>query len=456
MNVTNSTIFFNFALADGAHAAIGGGIFNSGTVNVSNCTLSKNESIGPAAATTDGGGISNLGRANVKSTIIAKNEINPGGSAPDASGTFASQGFNLLGERDGSIGFTAITDQTGTIATPLDPKLHTNGLQNHGGPTETIALLIGSPALDKGTSRTLAGLTLINDQRGAGFARTFDDLAISNATGGDGTDMGAFEVQTAAPTPTPTPSTLANISTRLRVETGDNVLIGGFIITGTQPKKVIVRALGPSLPVAGKLANPTLELFGPSGLITANDNWMDAPNKQEIIASTVPPPNNLESAILMPLAPNAYTTIVRGVNNTTGVGLVEIYDLDSTADSTLANISTRGLVQTGDDVLIGGFIVLGTEPQRVIVRAIGPSLPVAGKLADPTLELHNPDGSILASNDNWRTTQESEIMETGLAPSDDLESAIVATLSPEAYTAIVRGKNSTTGVTLVEVYRLEN
>jgi probable HAF family extracellular repeat protein len=161
------------------------------------------------------------------------------------------------------------------------------------------------------------------------------------------------------------PTVLGNISTRLRVETGDNVLIGGFIIIGTQPKKVIVRAIGPSLPVAGKLEDPTLELFDSSGLITSNDNWMDAPNKQEIIDSTIPPTNDLESAILMSLDPAAYTAIVRGVNDTTGVGLVEVYDLDTTVDSKLANISTRGLVQTGDNVLIGGFIVLGTLVARV-------------------------------------------------------------------------------------------
>lgn len=239
------------------------------------------------------------------------------------------------------------------------------------------------------------------------------------------------------------------------MQAGDNVLIGGFIVTGTQPKKVLLRAIGPSLPVPGALADPNLELLDSSGqTITSNDNWMDAPNKQEIIDSMIPPTNDLESAILMDLSPDAYTAIVSGVNNTTGVGLVEAYDLDPTVDSKLANISTRGPVQTGDDVLIGGFIVLGTDMQRVIVRAIGPSLPVAGKLADPILELHNPDGSILASNDNWRDTQEAEIMATTIPPTDDAEAAIVATLPPNGYTAIVRGVNDTTDVALVEIYAL--
>jgi hypothetical protein len=269
---------------------------------------------------------------------------------------------------------------------------------------------------------------------------------------------------TPPPTPTPTPTTLGNISTRLSVQTDDNVLIGGFIITGTQPKKVILRGIGPSLgnanpPVPGALADPVLELHSGATTLAANDNWMDAPNKQEIIDSTVPPTDDLESAILMSLNPGAYTAIVRGVNDSTGVALVEAYDLDRTVDSKLANISTRGLVQTGANVLIGGFIVLGSDAQKVIVRAIGPSLanatpPVTGALADPTLELHNPDGSILASNDNWRTTQEAEIIASTIPPTDNLESAIVATLPPNAYTAVVQGANETTGVALVEVYAL--
>ena len=232
-------------------------------------------------------------------------------------------------------------------------------------------------------------------------------------------------------------------------------MIGGFIITGTQPKNVIVRAIGASLPLAGALADPTLELHDGSGtLIASNDNWMDAPNKQEIIDSTIPPSNDFESAILLSLDPGPYTAIVRGVNNTTGIGLVEAYDLDLAADSILANISTRGLVQTGDNVMIGGFILLGTDAQQVLVRAIGPSLPVPGALADPTLELHDKDGAIIMSNDDWRSDQEADIIATTIPPTDDAESAILATLTPDAYTAIVRGKNNTTGVALVEVYNL--
>jgi hypothetical protein len=260
--------------------------------------------------------------------------------------------------------------------------------------------------------------------------------------------------------PTGPPGTLGNISTRLRVETGDNVLIGGFIVTGNQPKKIIVRAIGPSLPLAGALADPILELRDSSGgLIISNDNWRDDPlQESEIIATTIPPGNDLESAIVATLPANnaAYTAIVRGVTNGTGIGLVEAYDLDRTVDSKLGNISTRGLVQTGDNVLIGGLIVLGQNSLRVIVRAIGPSLPLTGALDDPTLNLHNGDGAVIASNDNWRddSVREAEIIATGVPPASDQESAIVRHLAPGNYTAIVRGANNTTGVALVEAYGL--
>ena len=262
----------------------------------------------------------------------------------------------------------------------------------------------------------------------------------------------------ATPTVTPSGSLLGNISTRLRVETADNVLNGGFIITGTQPKKVIVRAIGPSLSsfFSGVLANPVLELRDSlGGLIRSNDNWR-SDQEAEIIATGIPPSNDLESAIVATLPANssAYTAIVRGANNGTGIGAVEVYDLDRTVDSKLANISTRGFVQTGDNVLIGGLIVLGQNPLRVIVRAIGPSLPVPGTLANPTLELHDGNGALIASNDNWRSDQEAEIIATGIPPTNDMESAIVRNLAPGNYTAIVRGVNNTTGVALVEAYGL--
>ncbi len=259
----------------------------------------------------------------------------------------------------------------------------------------------------------------------------------------------------------PSPAQFGNISTRAFVQTGDNVVIGGLIITGSGQKEVILRAIGPSLVnhgIANPLQNPTLELHDHTDAVIAfNDNWMDAPNRQEIIDSGLAPTNNLESAILTSLNPGNYTAIVRGVNNGTGIGLVESYDLDLTAGSKLGNISTRALVQTGDNVMIGGLIITGSGQKNVIVRAIGPSLAQQGitnPLLDPTLELHDATGAVIAFDDNWRDSQEAEIEATGLAPTDDRESAIVSTLAPGNYTAIVRGKNNTIGVALVEVYGL--
>lgn len=251
-------------------------------------------------------------------------------------------------------------------------------------------------------------------------------------------------------------ATFANISTRLKVETGDNALIGGFIVTGTGSKRVILRAIGPSLAVSGALANPRLELYNGAGqLLAANDNWQDAPNKQEIIDSSIPPSHPLEAAILTNVALGQHTAIVRGENDSTGLALVEIYDLEAGSDSRLANISTRGFVQTDDNVLIGGLILDGQEARRVMVRAIGPSLGRPDALGDPTLELRDANGGLVASNDNWRIPDEAAILATTIPPTHDLESAVVRTLPPASYTAIVRGANDTIGIALVEAYALD-
>ena len=279
---------------------------------------------------------------------------------------------------------------------------------------------------------------------------------------GDGTHNAAVTTPCGGPTQsiTATATVLGNIATRLRVETGDNALIAGFIITGTQPKKVIVRGIGSSLPLADKLADPTLELRDSlGGLVDANDNWKDSPNKQAIIDSTIPPTNDLESAIVASLPANAasYTAILRGANNTTGIGVVEAYDLDRLVDSELANISTRGFVSTGDNVLIAGTIVVGKNPQNVLIRAIGPSLPLANKMADPILELRDSNGALVDSNDNWMDSPNKQaIINSTIPPTNNLESAIVATLTGNnsGYTAIVRGVNGTTGVAVVELYAL--
>jgi hypothetical protein len=233
------------------------------------------------------------------------------------------------------------------------------------------------------------------------------------------------------------------------------VLIGGFILTGTQPKKVLLRALGPSLPVIAHLGDPTLELHDSSGaVVTWDDNWRDS-QQDELQATTIPPRNDYEAGIVKVLNPGAYTAVVAGKGVTTGVGLVEVYDLDQATDSKLANISTRGFVNKGDDVLIGGTIVLGSGTTTVLFRAIGPSLAgVANALQDPTLELHDGQGSIIATNDNWQDSQAAAIQATTIPPPDSHEAAIVRQLSPGAYTAVVRGKDDSTGVALVEAYQL--
>src|SRR2546423_400511 len=238
-------------------------------------------------------------------------------------------------------------------------------------------------------------------------------------------------------------------------------LITGFILTGTQPKKVIIRAIGPSLNLPGQLANPTLELYTGNTLLGSNDDWRNQPpaDKQAVIDSTIPPSNDLESALVrtLPANGNSYTAIVRGVNNTTGIGVVEVFDIDHAADSRLANISTRGFVQTGDNVLIAGTIVLGQTSQKVVARALGPSLNIPGQMANPTLELVDSNGTTVAFNDNWRSNQEVDIIATGVPPANDLESAIVATLSGNGstYTAIVRGANNSTGIAVVEVFAIQ-
>jgi hypothetical protein len=261
-----------------------------------------------------------------------------------------------------------------------------------------------------------------------------------------------------APAQGPPAIRLANISTRLAVGTDSNVLIAGFIITGTQPKKVLVRGLGPSLPVLANLADPILELHDSTGALTAaTDNWRDT-QQDELKATTIPPRNDYESGMVKTLSPGAYTVILAGKGRTVGVGLVELYDLDGTVDSKLANIATRGFVDKGDNVLIGGTIILGNGTTDVLFRAIGPSLiplGVGNALQDTTLDVFNGQGAQVATNDNWEDSQKAEIEATTIPPSDPREAAILRSLSPGNYTAIVRGKNNITGVGLIEAYQIK-
>jgi len=249
----------------------------------------------------------------------------------------------------------------------------------------------------------------------------------------------------------------------MRVQTGDNVGIGGFIITGTAPKHVLIRAIGPSLTQLGvpdALADPVLELHGPGPFATiVNNDWRDDPVQEAaIIATGIAPSNNLESAIDATLLPGAYTAVVSGNGNTSGVALVEVYDLNQPVNSKLANISTRALVGTGDSIVIAGFILGGNSgDDRTVVRGIGPSLTALGipnALANPTLELRDGNGALLVANNDWQDdpAQAAELIAAGLAPTNQLESGIAATLPPGAYTALLAGLNNGTGVGLVEVY----
>jgi hypothetical protein len=278
------------------------------------------------------------------------------------------------------------------------------------------------------------------------------------------------------------PATLTNISTRGRVETGDNVMIGGFIIGGDTPKTVMVRAIGPSLAdfgVPGPLADPTLQLFSGQTPIAENNDWQTplplcqqsghtCGGPAEIAATGSAPSHPLEAAILITLNPGPYTAIVSGVGGSSGVGLVEVFEVEDLSAARLTNISTRGRVETADNVMIGGFIIEGDTSKRVLVRAIGPSLAdfgVSGPLADPMVQLFSGQTAI-AENNDWQVSlplcQQSghtcgdaaAIGATGSAPSHPLEAAILITLPPGPYTAIVSGVGGTTGVGLVEVFEV--
>ncbi|MDQ6861074.1 MAG: M10 family metallopeptidase domain-containing protein [Verrucomicrobiota bacterium] len=271
-----------------------------------------------------------------------------------------------------------------------------------------------------------------------------------------------YGVSTVVIQPDQTPSSsLVSISTRMRVGLNDDVLIGGFTLKGTQPKTLLLRGIGPTLAqfgVAGALQDPVLELHDASGAIIAqNDNWQAGGQAAQILATGKAPPNAAEAALLVTLNPGSYTAIIRGANNTQGVALVEGYEMDAPA-TRMTGLSTRGRIGVGDEVMIGGFAVQGSASKRVIIRGLGPSLAslVKGVVADPILEVHDGSGNLIAVNDNWvNSPQVSDISISGQAPTSALDSAVIATLAPGNYTAVVRGANGATGVGLVDVYDLE-
>ena len=473
LTLINSTVTGNSA------AGAGGGIYHSAnTMGLYNVTIAGNTANTGGTGQIGGGVASAAGTVSFQNTIIGNNirvELvngHPVAEQSDCSGTLTSAGYNIISEN---------TDchPSGSGVTVTSPDL--DALADNGGPTQTRALLTGSPAIDAGNPGGCTdnlGAMLTSDQRG--YARPYPP--------GNPCDIGAFELQptptptpspTATPTPTPTPtptatasptppSQLQNLSTRKQVGAGDNVLIGGFIVVGTEDKKILLRGLGPTLPVTGALADPTLELHtADTTLLAMDDNWKDT-QEPEIDATGIPPGNDLESAVIATVAAKpasangaGYTGVLAGKGGSSGIGLLEIYDLNIAANSKLANISTRGFVGTGDDLLIGGFIPGPSDrlPIRVLVRALGPSLTaqgVSGALQDPLLELHDENGTLLM-NDNWQDASNASEIQATLPPPDDRESAIITTLAPSAtgYTAVVRGANGNTGVALVEVYSLD-
>lgn len=306
---------------------------------------------------------------------------------------------------------------------------------------------------------TVSGTKLLVDARQIGTS-----LITVTATDLDGAQVSqSFTVNVTA-----APGRLRNISTRANIGTDDKVLIAGFIVGGGTSKRLAVRGIGPSLKsvLPNAMDDPSLQLFdGTGAVIASNDNWADAPNKQDLIDIHLAPTSDKEAAILTTVPSSAgnqaYTAIVRGVGNTSGIGLVEVYDLDSGTGATILNLSSRANVGTGGDVMIGGVIVSGDNSKRIVVRALGPSLTaqgVSGALPNPTLGLYNAQGTLIDSNDDWQTNPNAaEIQADTLAPSQPTESAVIDTVQPGAYTAIVSGVGATpTGVAIVEVYQVPN
>jgi hypothetical protein len=329
-----------------------------------------------------------------------------------------------------------LTSDTGTIFEKAGITLSESGTLPPGNYTLTVDAYASTPNFS----------AIGNYQSDANFNFTLDG-----------------PMSTPTPTPTPIPATHAtNLSTRLLVGTDNDVGIGGFIVTGSRPRHLLIRGIGPSLSglIANTLPDPSLQVYRSRCSQTlTNDNWRDT-QEAEIIATGRPPGNDLESAIVADLAPGAYTAILAGNAGTTGVGLVEIYDLSADQDSRLANISTRGNVRTGDDIMIAGFILDGASGEdTLIVRGLGPSLfgfSPDDLLPDPRLELRDNNGQLVIENDNWMDdpNQAAIIQKAGLAPYNNLESAIAATLMPGPYTALLSGVNNGTGIGLVEAYDL--
>ncbi len=411
------------------------------------------------AASTSGGFFQSAGETDLTHVVILGSATINGGSVTGSgiiAGDLTNNSFVSPGHSVGGISVTGNYTQgaQGTLV-----------IENGGAaPNQYDRLQVTGTA-------SLNGKLDIRDINGytPSTLDTFSPLGFNSATGSFSSVSSNAQVTVTAnglltsvnpSVPGPKPGQPLNISTRLAVGAGDSVLIAGFIVTGPNgsSKKVLVRGIGPSLAnfgVPGTISDPLLELHKPDGSVVTNDNWQQGDTSQ--IPNGFAPSDPRESVIVATLSPGNYSAVLKGAHGETGVGLAEVYDLDSTSAAQLANISTRGFVNTGDNVMIGGFIVGGSEPTKVLVRAIGPSLTafgVQGALPATTLELHDANGAVI-SNEGWRNTQEADITATTIPPSNDNEAAILATLVPGNYTAVVRGKNNSTGIGLVEAYNLQ-
>ncbi len=427
----------------------------------------------PMALAFDGAGnlyVANFGGANVQKFTPAgvgsvfASVIRPTGLAFDAAGNLyvsnygnTIEEFSPTGASLGTFAHTGLINPTGLAFDSAGNLFVANNGTNTVEEFSADGTDLGAIAQNVSGPLGLTIDRLDNLYVVAARAATIDRITpegIATAFAQTGFSPGYIALQS--------PPVLVNISTRLNILTGENILDSGFIITGPGTKQVLIRGLGPSLgsaDVDGTLADPVLELHDEKGaLVTSNDNWKDT-QQSAIEATGIPPSSDAEAAIIATLPAGSYTVIEHGNGSGTGIGLMEIYDLTSTTGPELANISTRGFVGTGSDVMIAGFIVSATTGGNgnVLVRALGPSLGengVAQPLGDPVLELRDSNGTLLASNDNWKSTQEEAIESTGVPPTNDAEAALLVTLNAGAYTAVERGQNGGTGVGLIEVYNL--
>jgi hypothetical protein len=453
LNVSNSNLVGNRITGTGAGSAITTSPSDEMTGLIQNCVISSNSG---GATIYDG----DEATAPFNRLQFGSNQIYPGDNTAYYSDLLGAQTVAQLNalqipRSDGTVSTKAPTPNSVPTAPPavgaliiIPPAVVTNG-----GPGETLPI---APVLGYASS----GGTPVLD----GSAQRVSSAVVGPVSGSAHTlTVGGSSYSTVPPS-----GVAANISTRLALGAGEQVLIGGFIIQGPSPKTVIIRGTGPSLPgVSGALRDPYLELHDATSTLATNDNWrttniggiIQSNQSIDIIATTIPPSNDAEAAIVVTLNPGSYTAVLRGADGGTGIGLMEIYDLDGSPISRLANISTRGLVQTLDNVMIGGFIIVGgNNNTTVVIRALGPSLTafgISGALPDPVLEVHDANGAVTINDDWGQGPNAAAIQAKGLAPGNPAESALLASgLPPGPYTAIVRGKN-TIGVGLVEVYQLQ-